>query len=114
MFYIGQKVVCVKSAKGIKKGVTYTVTEICNCSNCGLEAVCVGEKEDEQGKIGECASCHNTYWLRGIEREEISYKPSRFAPLETYRESYSIAIELVQQMEQVDKQKIFNPKKVEI
>jgi hypothetical protein len=34
-----------------------------------------------------------------------------FAPLESYRESYSIAIELVQQMEQVDKQKIFNPKK---
>lgn len=42
---------------------------------------------------------------------ECWFRASRFAPVETFRESYSIAIQLVQELEQVDKQKVFNPKK---
>ena len=104
MFYVGQKVVCVDDSKDpyrdyhyypeIRpvKGETYTVREVCKN---GIRLVEIVNKEYQYGNgFGE-----------------VIFRFHRFAPLETYRESYSIAIELVQQMEQVDKQKIFNPKK---
>lgn len=113
MFYIGQKVVCIDPVHLLEKDKVYTVTYIDICRKCKLEALCVGIKEDFPSSIGECAACGDIDHLSGIQKDECSYKPSRFAPLESYRESFSIAMELVQEMEQVDKQKVFNPKKIE-
>jgi hypothetical protein len=111
MFYVGQKVVCIDPIDVLKKDSTYTITGIAVCKCCGITAIGVGIKNSRFYLVSECANCGFGEPCSGIEKEEMTYKSSRFAPLETYRESYSIAIELVQQMEQVDKQKIFNPKK---
>lgn len=111
MFYVGQKVVCINPVHLLEKDKVYTVTYIDICGKCKLEALCVGIKEDFPSSIGACSACGNIEHLSGIKKEECSYKPSRFAPLEEYSDSMSIAMQLVQEIDQTDKQKIFNPKR---
>ena len=110
MFYVGQKVVAIENSRNgyFIKGNDYIVEDLIACE-CGCVYLCIGVKCDipmhEQNC--ECVNCKRKYPPQKYRFHDSAY----FAPLETYRESYSIAIELVQQMEQVDKQKIFNPKK---
>lgn len=111
MFYVGQKVVALvsRSSEGrevLVKDSIYTITKVFNCS-CGQQIVSWGSKHSIKEAVNNCHNC----WHIFEKHDEYTASSERFAPLETYRESYSIAIELVQQMEQVDKQKIFNPKK---
>ena len=95
MFYIGQQVICIIDDIGWFSDVSYEITE--------------GPQKGEILTIdGICEQGGLIFYKYG----EESFWANDFAPLETYRESYSIAIELVQELEQVDKQKIFNPKKV--
>lgn len=110
MFYIGQKIVAIRdhSAGLFKKGQEFTVLNL-------KESTCMCK--DDLIDIGIKSPCGISY-CRICEKETYSdiwwIKSRCFAPLETYGESYSIAIELVQELQQVDKQKIYNPKKVEI
>jgi transcription elongation factor Elf1 len=110
MFYVGQKVVRIKDGGHIKKGDVVTVTNLAECPTCGELHI---STDSLHGKIGfihaDCADCGTD--IKALHSEYFMSVARNFAPLESYRESYSIAIELVQQMEQVDKQKIFNPKK---
>ena len=114
MFYIGQNVVAIRDHKfGLfKEGDKFTVLNIkksfCGCCS---QLIDIGKERKFDSDIFYCSICEKESAISGLIAWFGSYN---FAPLETYRESYSIAIELVQELEQVDKQKIFNPKKVEI
>jgi hypothetical protein len=109
MFYVGQKVVALVTYRdyGLIEGQVYTVSHIVTCE-CGYQHISWGVYHDMNDAIEGCSICVKEWsakspcWIVGSKR---------FAPLESYRESYSIAIQLVQEMEQVDKQKVFNPKK---
>jgi len=108
MFYVGQKVVAIRdhSQKLFKKGQEFIVLNVKEpFCKCGIQQVDIGIPSPVCITI--CHDCCKEFQNNGI----AWFCNTSFAPLETYRESYSIAIELVQQMEQVDKQKIFNPKK---
>ena len=89
MFYIGQKVVCIDDSPGWLSGEKLL-------------------QKDNIYIVDRMSGMEGDVFIVGFEK---SWDKSRFAPLETYRESYSIAIELVQELQQVDKQKIYNPKK---
>ena len=111
MFYIGQQVVAIHDSKKgyFKKNQEFCVVDIIKCS-CGGQYLNVGiifnvPKNRQTCFCPKCKKVHSAFDFR---YHESTY----FAPIET--SSYSIAIELVQELEQVDKQKIFNPKKVEI
>lgn len=109
MFYVGQKVVAIRdhSIGKYKKGDEFIVLNVkdCNCK-CNYALIDIGFSAISI--IDECNLCG----LRKVNKDNIWWFGSKnFAPLESYRESYSIAIQLVQEMEQVDKQKVFNPKK---
>ena len=103
MFYIGQKVVALVSYPdfGLIKDSVYTVVDILSCS-CGNQFISCGENNLQ--KMRKRTPVKFSDWVTDSKN---------FAPLESYRESFSIAMELVQEMEQVDKQKVFNPKKIE-
>lgn len=102
MFYVGQKVVCIDDSNieiiygevTPVKGETYTVREIYD-NDCVRLLEVVNKPYPYSAGFMECA-----------------FLMKRFAPLETYGETYSIAIQLIQELEQVDKQKIFNPEKI--
>lgn len=103
MFYVGQKVVCIDDSDIYtsvyneitpKKGIEYTVRDVCDNESIRLVEI-INEPQLYIGGFMECL-----------------FRPFRFAPLETYGETYSIAIQLIQELEQVDKQKIFNPEKI--
>lgn len=109
MFYIGQKVVAIKdhSQGRFKEGDEFTVLNVMQAyCKCTPQMIDIGF--GLKGNL-HCQKCNrdgghsNTHW----------FACQMFAPLESYRESFSIAMELVQEMEQVDKQKVFNPKKIE-
>lgn len=112
MFYVGQKVVCVDPIVGLlAKGQEYIIDGIFECDKCCVMGISVGIISDN---INPRICCGNLNHTRNATAHESMYeyfRASRFAPLESYRESYSIAIQLVPEMEQVDKQKVFNPKK---
>jgi len=106
MFYVGQKVVALRSHEesGLVKDNIYTISQTFTCS-CGKEFVAWGAKSNVHKDICDVCYCDVPIYY------EYFGGFKNFAPLESYRESYSIAIHLVQEMEQVDKQKVFNPKK---
>lgn len=111
MFYVGQKVVAIKnhSQGRFKKGDEFIVKNIMdNFCKCCDTIVDVGHS----GIYGDI-KC-NTCGAIGMASFVDWYKSSCFAPLETYGETYSIAIQLIQELEQVDKQKIFNPEKIKV
>lgn len=111
MFYVGQKVVKLESHRVFKKGDTAIITEIANCLHCGelhisLDKDYGGTAEDS---IIECYRCEKE--IKSLPINKWVSAARFWSPIEEYCESYSIAIQLVQEMEQVDKQKVFNPKK---
>ena len=113
MFYIGQKVVSLITGRWIQEGQVVSVTAAINCPICGEPHISTDVEHGLDIRYGffNCTDCSSdieqllTKYVGGCARD--------FAPLESYRESFSIAMELVQEMEQVDKQKVFNPKKIE-
>ena len=114
MFYIGQKVVCIDPKIGeLVKGREYIIDGIFNCDKCGLIGISVGIISDNPSNHIYCGNRGHARKATAHEAMYEYYRESRFAPIESYRESFSIAMELVQEMEQVDKQKVFNPKKIE-
>lgn len=79
-FYVGQNVVCVKGSEEfkIKKGVTYTVTEVVSCK-CSTR-VSVGIKGDMVAQPpfqGTCATCKGKLIFN---RNETYAYSTRFAP----------------------------------
>lgn len=111
MFYVGQKVVKLESHRIYKKGDTAIVTAMANCAHCGelhlsLDKDSGGTEEDS---VIECTDCNKE--IKSLPFNKWVSAARYWAPIEEYRESYSIAIQLVQEMEQVDKAKVVNPKK---
>lgn len=108
MFYVGQKVVAVKTIDigGIFEGKIYTITATTNCPKCGLQHVTYGVKHGIVNAHSNCSQCH-TNWAFDI--GEWCPACWVFAPLEEYSDSMSIAMQLVQEIDQVDKAK--NPVK---
>ena len=110
MFYVGQKVVRLIDGRFIKKGQVVTVTAVANCPKCGEPHISTDVEHGMSGNIfAECIDCSAD--INELHGKYAMAAARNFAPPEEYRESYSIAIQLVQEMEQVDKQKVFNPKK---
>ncbi len=110
MFYVGQKVVRLTEGVFVKKGEVVTVRNLAECPTCGELHISTDRLHGQIGLIhADCTDCRTD--IKALHSEYSMGVARNFAPLETFRESYSIAIQLVQEMEQVDKQKIFNPKK---
>lgn len=109
MFYVGQKVVAIKnhSQMKFKKGDEFIVLGFIK-PHCKCKPQLIDIGIYTKPGMSHCDKC-NTSFFDNTATWWFSSK--NFAPLEEYRESYSIAIQLVQEMEQVDKQKVFNPKK---
>lgn len=109
MFYIGQKVVALVSYPdfGLTKDSVYTVVDILVCS-CGNQFISWGVKHDVIEPKITCRKCGKS---TPVKFSDWVTDSKNFAPLESYRESFSIAMELVQEMQKVDGQKVFNPKK---
>lgn len=107
MFYIGQKIVAIRNhSQGVfKEGDEFTVLNVMEAyCKCTAQLVDIGFSL--QGRL-YCNKCR----LDGGYSNIHFFGSENFAPLENYSNSFSIAMELVQEMEQVDKQKVFNPKK---
>lgn len=106
MFYVGQKVVALRShaESGLVKDTIYTISQTFKCS-CGKEFVSWGVKYNAPKDICDVCRCD----------VQIHYEyfggAKNFAPLEEYTDSMSLAMQLVQEIDQTDKQKIFNPKR---
>lgn len=60
----------------------------------------------------ELAEMRHEKKIFGIESKEICFRIERFAPIQEYGDSMSIAMELIQDMERVDKP--VNPKVKEV
>lgn len=110
MFYVGQKVVALRNGRFLKKGQVVTVTAVANCPKCGEPHISVDIKHVINGVLfAPCADCFTDITtLHGI---YLMGAARYFAPIEEYSDSMSIAMQLVQEIDQTDKQKIFNPKK---
>lgn len=111
MFYVGQKVVSLRKCVALEKGEVVTVMAIGNCPKCGLVHIAYDRLHGFKGATSaECTDCdgriknlRTQYWFR---------EARTFAPLEEYSDSMSIAMQLVQEIDQVDKAK--NPVKTPI
>lgn len=105
MFYVGQKVVAIEDSKKgfFKKNQEFVVIDIIQCE-CGKKYLSVGIvfEVPKWKQTSFCPECKKVHDAKDFRYHDSGY----FAPLETYRESYSIAIQLVQELEQVDKAKI--------
>ena len=106
MFKVGQRVVCVKSIyssihnTGIKEGNVYTITGVYICPKCGNVDVswgAVGYLCPDSFLMCHCDTKHHF----GI--NELTVDAGCFAPIQEYGDSMSIAMELIQDMERVDK-----------
>jgi len=110
MFYVGQKVVAIKNhSEGVfKKGDTYVVEELIQCV-CGILYLSIGIifQTPMHLQKPKCTKCGHKY----PPQKHLFHDSKNFAPLEEYSDSMSIAMQLVQEIDQTDKQKIFNPKR---
>lgn len=106
MFYVGQKVVAVKThSQGLfKKDDVFTVLETNNLSCCGIAVVNVGINKRTNHVICSKCGCTSKNTSPHCLFAEIC-----FAPIEEYSDSMSIAMQLIQELDQVDKAK--NPVK---
>ena len=105
MFYVGQKVVSLKDCTVLNEGDVVTVTGIEACTHCGEIYICYDRKLPFMGKKAPCYECSigSTpklltlgYWRRDAKS---------FATIEEYSDSMSIAMQLIQELDQVDKAK---------
>lgn len=112
MFYAGQKVVKTKDGRAIKKGQIVTVLALANCPKCGELHIMTDVPHNMIGGKASCYSCSSNipeilgaYWI-GVAKY--------YAPIEEYTDSMSIAMQLVQEIDQVDRAKnpIKTPQKV--
>lgn len=106
MFYVGQKVACIDDSgmqlpygeASPKKGGHYTIREIRHNGRSVLLVEIVNKpqyyRDVVTGQLGDF---------------ELSFYSFRFAPIEEYSDSMSIAMQLIQELDQVDKAK--NPVK---
>lgn len=107
-FKVGQKVVCIKPYDNLIKGSVYTIMDVAECT-CGIYGVFVGTHTRFA-----CVSCPCGKRVIHEPTRKQYFDPSRFAPIEEYTDSLSIANSLVEQLTEVDKAKILNPEKVKI
>jgi len=108
MFYVGQKIVAIKdhSEFAFKKGDEFIVLDIKLTPCCKEQILDIGKTKGSD--YSYCVKCDNLYrdWSN-----VWAFKHYMFAPLEEYSDSMSIAMQLVQEIDQTDKQKVFNPKR---
>jgi len=109
MFKVGQRAVSLNNSvcNNRKKGHVYIITWEHTCS-CGQQLVAWGEKHGISKAVNTCHKCSSDApvideWVTSAEN---------FAPIQEYGDSMSIAIELIQDMERVDKP--VNPKVKEV
>ena len=113
MFKVGQEVVCVKGfysrlhKVGITKGKKYTITGIYICPKCGNVDVSWGATAYSDPEAYMTCHCGTNHHF-GI--NEFTIDADHFAPIQEYGDSMSIAMELIQDMERIDKP--VNPVKV--
>lgn len=106
MFYVGQKVVCIDDTNipltygesAPTKGGHYTIRKIRHNG----QSVLLVEVVNKPYHYIDFTTDEPVYC-------ETGFKSSRFAPIEEYTDSMSIAMQLVQELDQVDKAK--NPVK---
>jgi len=111
MFKVGQKAVGLISYKNlIQKDEVYVITDVVNCPCCGVCLVSYGVKSDINNEYNKCAYCH--IGLVRSPRDEWYIAAKYLAPIQEYGDSMSIAMELIQDMERVDKP--VNPKVKEV
>lgn len=102
MFYVGQKVVAVDNhSDGLfKNGQVFTVLhiDISKC-NCKKQLIYIGIDSDMIFR--RCTDCG----YRTPKGRWCWFDTKKFAPLEEYTDSMSIAMQLVQELDQTDKAK---------
>ena len=111
MFEVGQRVVNLHSGCYIKKGEIVIVTAVENCPKCNEPHISV-DRLHGQGDVvfAPCSNCRAD--ITNLHSEYVMDIAKHFAPIQEYGDSMSIAMELIQDMERVDKP--VNPKVKEV
>jgi len=111
MFKVGQRVVALISyGEVIEKDKIYVITDVVTCPHCGICLVSYGVASDITGEYNRCTYCHVGSVRLCLDEWYVS--DENFAPIQEYGDSMSIAMELIQDMERVDKP--VNPKVKEV
>lgn len=108
-FKVGQKVVCINDIPNtmlrlpIKKGVIYKVAGIVLSPCCGKESLQLEGVFKINNYPTSCSYCCNNYSEKIGALKLLASR--RFAPIEEYTDSLSIAESLVKELSEVDKAK---------